>query len=121
MVVAPIYDQWLGQLFTATLRLGQVAWRTAVQGDFKCTLLPHRLMVHHEGSFYCVKGRQLVGKVLAFYPETNTIKGFSGDPPLAEAAKSASKLEDILCRRLEPAPALAVVERLGGEELWREL
>lgn len=118
MVVATIYDQWLGRLFTATLRRGQAAWRTAVHCDLKfCALLPHCLMVHHEGNFYCVKGRELVGEVLAFCPETNTIKGFSGDPRQAQAAKSASKLEDILCRRLEPSAALDLVERFGGEEL----
>lgn len=62
-----------------------------------------------------------MGKVLTFCPETNTMKGFSGDHRMAEEIKSASKLEDILWRRLEPAAALDLVERLCGEELWREL
>lgn len=52
MVIATIYKHWLGRLFTLTLRRRQAAWRAAVYGDLKCTLLPHRLMVHHEGSYY---------------------------------------------------------------------
>lgn len=95
MVAATIYDQWLRRLFTVTLRRRQVACRTAVHRDLKCTLLPHRLMVHHEGSFYCEGSRLL--------PRDQHNQGLLQQPP-----------------RLEPVSALDLVEKLGGEELWRE-
>lgn len=112
--------------FTATCSRGQAAWTSADHRGFDCIWLPHRRMVFHRGSFYCIAGvkeRHVVGKVLAFHPETNTVQGFSGHPDRAEAmAKRASiPMEKILCRRLRMAVAINVVERLADEELFPEL
>lgn len=113
-------------VFTATCSRGQAAWTSADHRGFDCIWLPHRRMVFHGGSFYSITGvkeSHVVGKVLAFHPETNTVQGFLGHPDRAEpmAKRASIPMEKILCRRLRTAAAVNVVEWLGDEELFPEL